>query len=248
MYVHSSALSCLESDRLLKALQYLLTRPNGNPVSPPNGADAPHSPLSLDGELSEAENPRRPNTFASPKSQRSIRTSRTGISADSWTSTPRGQRSQSQLSQRGSMGKRSGTPAAEYLRWGGPEGPYSPTRSFEHIPGQEEEDLDFELHGDSMSDEGFEGLENVRACCDGRHTVGRSGKIEHHHHQHATSAQEPPRTRHLDPTPHDIPPRPVSPAWSFRSRAGSTNSTDGQGFFSRFGTRRSAKPIPADHR
>lgn len=221
-------------------------------MSPAAPGTIPHSPLSAEADLSEAENVRRPGMFASPQSQRSVRTSRTGISADSWNSTPRGQRSHSQLSQRSSMGKRSGTPAAEYLRWNGPDGPYSPTREFEHIPAQEDGDLDFELHGDSMSDEGFEGLENVRACCDGRHTVGRSGKIQHHHHHHNHSAHDPPRPAtamaiHLDPHAHDIPPRPVSPAWSFRSRAGSTHSTDGQGFFSRFGTRRS-KAAAADHR
>ncbi|KAF7798463.1 hypothetical protein EIP86_009684 [Pleurotus ostreatoroseus] len=237
----------------VNALQYLLTRPAGNPMSPAGPGAAPHSPLSAEAELSEVENARRPGTFASPQSQRSVRTSRTGISVDSWNSTPRGQRSHSQLSQRSSMGKRSGTPAAEYLRWNGPDAPYSPTRDFEHIPGQDDGDLDFELNGDSMSDEGFEGLENVRACCDGRHTVGRSGKIiHHHHHHHNHSSHEPPRPHtamaiHLDPNPHDIPPRPVSPAWSFRSRAGSTHSTDGQGFFSRFGTRRS-KATTADRR
>lgn len=149
------------------------------------------------------------------------------------------------------MGKRSGTPAAEYLRWGGPD-PYSPTKSFEHVPGGDDEELDFELHDETLSDDGFEGLENVRACCDGRHTVGRSGKIEHHHHHHhhpSQSQQQPPqppsaplrsRENHLDPNPHEIT-RPLSPAWSFRSRSGSTASNDGAGFFSRFGSRRSAK-------
>lgn len=144
------------------------------------------------------------------------------------------------------MGKRSGTPAAEYLRWSNLDGPSSPTKSFEHIPGNDGE-LDFELHEDTLSDEGFEGLENVRACCDGRHTVGRSGRIEHHHHHHHHDQPQPrerSRTRDqlLDPNPHDIS-RPVSPAWSFRSRAGSATSHDreGTGFFSRFGSRRSTK-------
>ncbi|KAI0346389.1 hypothetical protein BDW22DRAFT_1388518 [Trametopsis cervina] len=244
-------------DIWLNALQYLLTRPGNNAVaSPPqNGAASGlASPLSLDAELPDTDG-QRPSAFASPQSQRSVRTARTGISADSWTSTPRGQRSHSQLSMRSSMGKRSGTPAAEYLRWGGPEPPQSPEKSFEHIPGQEDE-LDFELHEDTMSDEGFEGLENVRACCDGKHTVGRSGHHHHHHHHHDhdhvhnhAPLQPPSRTResHLDVHPGEVI-RPVSPAWSFRSRSGSTHSTDGGGFFSRFGTRRSAKTITAQHR
>ncbi|KAI0697045.1 hypothetical protein BC835DRAFT_1339896 [Cytidiella melzeri] len=251
-----TALTKERHDIWLNALQYLLTRPgNNNVTSPiPNGAASRFaSPLSMEADLPESHD-QRPTTFASPHSQRSVRTARTGVSVDSWNSTPRGQRSHSQLSMRSSMGKRSGTPAAEYLRWGN-EPPHSPDKSFEHIPGQDDE-LDFELHEDTMSDEGFEGLENVRACCDGRHTVGRSGKIIHHHHHHDHQQhnhnhpprQPPSRTRenHLDVHPSEVA-RPVSPAWSFRSRSGSTHSNDG-GFFSRFGTRRSAKTITAEHR
>lgn len=126
----------------------------------------------------------------------------------------------------------------EYLRWNNaPESPYSPSKSFVDVPGHDDEDLDFELHGDSLEENGFEGLENVRACCDGKHTVG------HHHHHHP-----------MENVPdHDgMPGRPVSPsAWSFRSRTGSTNSRDGgnsiftwgrsEGSKMRFGSRRSAK-------
>lgn len=208
--------------------------------------------MSLHADLADSDG-QRPSAFASPQSQRSVRTSRTGISVDSWTSTPRGRRSQSQLSTHASMGKRSGTPAAEYLRYGGAEGPYSPSKDFEHIPSQEEGDLSFELHDGTLSDEGYEGLENVRACCDGRHTVGRSGKDHvhhHHHHDHPPATKGAPNTRtrdHLDPNPQDIS-RPTSPAWSFRSRAGSTHSSEGTGFFSRFGTRRSKTVVAASDR
>lgn len=225
--------------------------------SPNNQANGLTSPISLEAELPDSDGPQqRPSAFASPQSQRSVRTSRTGISADSWGSTPRGRRSASQLSHhRSTLGKRSGTPAAEYLRWNGPDAPYSPTRDFEHVPRADEGELDFELHDDTLSDEGYEGLENVRACCDGRHTVGRLGKDHHHHHHHHHNHPPPPpappqkvannRIRdHLDPNPQDIT-RPTSPAWSFRSRAGSTHSTEGSGFFSRFGTRRSARPAAA---
>lgn len=208
------------------------------------------SPMSVNGELPADDYP--PNAMSSPESQRSARTGRTGrtgISGDTFNTTPRGQRSRSQISLGGSMSKRSGTPAAEYLRWS--EGPSSPTKEYEHIPGGENsEDLDFELHDETLSDEGFEGLENVRACCDGRHTVGRSGKIEHHHHHHDHDNQPPERAPSrarghlLDPNAMDMQ-RPVSPAWSFRSRAGSSTSHDGAGFFSRFGTRRSTKTVSA---
>ncbi|KAI0066900.1 hypothetical protein BV25DRAFT_1820014 [Artomyces pyxidatus] len=236
-------------DIWLNALKYLLTRPSTMPVaSPGNGtvrpAIAPLSPMTGHSDLPE-EDHRQPTLLASPQSFRSGRSMQT--SGESWNITPRGQRSQSQLSVGGSIGKRSGTPAVEYLRWAGPEGPYSPTKSFEHVPGGgDEEDLDFELHDDSMSENGFEGLENVRACCDGRHLVGEHPHHHHHHDHQPQKQREPSQTRDkqlLDARAADHPPRPSSPAWSFRSRAGSATSHDG-GLFSgklRFGSRRSTK-------
>ena len=180
----------------------------------------------------------RPPVTPSPQSQRSIRSARND---QSWSTTPRGQRSRSQVSVVGSLGKRSGTPAAEYLRWNGPESPYSPTKSFEHVStAPDEEDLGFELHGENRYGDGFEGLENVRACCDGRHTVGH----HHHHfhpHDHALNGDA-----HLD-VQHSETNRPVSPAWSLRSRTGSNTSHEGNGIFNgklRFGSRRSAKTVP----
>ncbi|KAI0332880.1 hypothetical protein GY45DRAFT_1432849 [Cubamyces sp. BRFM 1775] len=235
------------------ALTYLLTRPGQMHGAPGNTGPvpAPMSPMSVNGELPEEDAPYQPNMVSSPESQRSTRTGRTALSGESWNVTPRGQRSRSQISLGGSMGKRSGTPAAEYLRWANQEPPSSPSKDFEHVPGgQDDDDLDFELHDDTLSDGGFEGLENVRACCDGRHTVGRSGRPGHHHHHHhhhdpPPPKREPSRAREqlLDPNPIELQ-RPVSPAWSFRSRAGSATSHDGGGFFSRFGSRRSAKTIP----
>ena len=181
---------------------------------------------------------------------------------DRWSTTPRGQRSRSQVSISRSASKRSGTPAVEYLRWrNGPESPYSPEKSFVNVPDQHDpEELDFELHRDTHFDEGFEGLENVRACCDGRHTVGHP---EHHHHHDTVGTVNSRRSvdnQHLDPNQHVHHhlenPRPSSPAWSFRSRTGSTQSHEGLGIFSwgrgedgklRFGSRRSVKsslPVP----
>ncbi|PFH50595.1 hypothetical protein AMATHDRAFT_75493 [Amanita thiersii Skay4041] len=247
-------------DIWFNALKYLLSRPNAMVTQTPTAA-VQESPASYKEYQTDDE--RHQVIHGSPQSQRSIRSARNG---DTWNSTPRGQRSRSQLSVGGSVGKRSGTPALEYLRWNGPDSPYSPTKSFVDVQGgQEEEELDFELHGDSMSDEGFEGLENVRACCDGRHTVGHSGKHHHHHHHHHHQQQhqhqhlhpqQPPtlidrrRSRdqqHLD-AHHDVV-RPASPsAWSFRSRAGSTHSHEGGGLFSlRFGSRRSAKTSVTPH-
>ncbi|CDO76932.1 hypothetical protein BN946_scf185006.g14 [Trametes cinnabarina] len=235
-------------DIWFNALTYLLTRPGGQMQPSGNqGPAPPMSPMSANGDLPDEDQPYQPHMVSSPESQRSTRTGRTALSGESWNVTPRGQRSRSQISLGGSMGKRSGTPAAEYLRWAHQETPSSPSKEYEHIPGgPDAEDLDFELHDDTLSDGGYEGLENVRACCDGRHTVGRSGRGGHHHHHHHhhdhPPKREPSRAREqlLDPNPIEMQ-RPVSPAWSFRSRAGSATSHDGGGFFSRFGSRRSTK-------
>jgi len=211
-------------DIWLNALKYLLSRPSAVPVaSPGNETVMPISPMSA-------------HVTPSPQSQRSVRSTRND---QSWSTTPRGQRSRSQVSVVGSLGKRSGTPAAEYLRWNGPESPYSPTKSFEHVPPRpEEDDLDFELHGEARYNDGFEGLENVRACCDGRHTVG------HHHHHYPPHDHSRNGDAHLDIHLSD-PNRPVSPAWSLRSHTTSTTSHEGNGLFSRFGSRRSAKTVPS---
>ena len=236
----------------------MLTRPGPAPSSIANG---PNGTITGPGATSfgtgraeqpaEDHQPERHNNqlLASPQSFRSGRSPH--VSSDTWGTTPRGHRSTSQLSAHGSIGKRSGTPAAEYLRYPGPDGPYSPTKSSDRVQAaaRGDEDLDFEIHEESMSmsDHGFEGMENVRACCDGLHTVGGDHRHHHHHHHHPHHDDDPPPTRsrmrdgHLDARAD--PPRPSSPAWSFRSRSGSTTSHDG-GLFSgklRFGSRRSAK-------
>lgn len=220
-------------------------------VSPGNNTILPKTPDNTD-------HIRRPPLTTSPQSQRSARSA---VAGEPWNTTPRGQRSRSQLSIRGSAGKRSGTPALEYLRWNAPESPYSPDRSFVDVPPQDPDELDFELHDDNMSDGGFEGLENVRACCDGRHTVGHH---HHHHHQQnpanqlnqgTVSSRRSTDNHHLEPNPPDHV-RPSSPAWSFRSRTGSAQSHEASGgIFSwgrgddgklRFGSRRSTKTsVPA---
>ncbi len=156
-------------------------------------------------------------------------------SAHSYSITPRAMRSQTQLSIQHSIGKRAGTPAAEYLRWA-EDAQKSPTRSigsyrqgpshtmddddYDHIDGGEET---FEL---APGDEEYEALENVRACCDGEHDLGtlsrrpgQAARHHHHHHHHRQGSQSRPQT------PAE---RPGSPsAWSFRSRAGSTVSEGG---------------------
>ena len=193
--------------------------------------------------------------------------------------TPRGgrRRSRSRVSMAGSVGKRTGTPAAEYLRW--TEAPGSPISGGMHGlelgPGSrsaegEDEELDFEINETLSDQEGFEGLENVRACCDGRHTVGRASGLHDHAHAHdhhthsraANQAQMP--TKVHRPIPQFAPPpsnrevlqeshsynqpqptsRPSSPAFSFRSKTSSRKSGEHSvgNIFSRFGSRRSKTP------
>ena len=230
--------------------------PLSSGVNGPNGTiqgsgPSTFGPLTGHPELPAEDNHHEHHNHQLLASPRSFRSGRSlHASGDTWGATSRGQRSTSQLSIGGSIGKRSGTPAAEYLRYPGPEGPYSPTKSSEQSGFGEEQDVDFELHDETMSDNGFEGLENVRACCDGLHTVGGNLQHTHHHHHHPHRDDPPsgrPRMRdgHLDA--HPEPPRPSSPSWSFRSRSGSTTSHDG-GFFSgklRFGSRRSVKTSTA---
>ncbi|KAE9407873.1 hypothetical protein BT96DRAFT_1013781 [Gymnopus androsaceus JB14] len=239
----------------LNSLKYLLARHGpGQGMHPGNATVVPDSPFSGEGFLPEDD--RHLAVNSSPQSQRSGRSLR---NETPFNTTPRGKRSRSQMSMGGgSIGRRAGTPAAEYLRWNGPESPYSPSKSFVDVPGHDDddEDLEFELHGDSLSDDGFEGLENVRACCDGRHTVGHSGKHHHHHHHHESGSQNGDHNHTGSSSIISGPARPVSPsAWSFRSRTGSTNSHEtGGGLFSwgrgrtddgklKFGSRRSTKTV-----
>ena len=139
--------------------------------------------------------------------------------------TPRGgrRRSRSRVSMAGSVGKRTGTPAAEYLRW--TEAPGSPISGGMHGlelgPGSrsaegEDEELDFEINETLSDQEGFEGLENVRACCDGKHDVGHlSSRHHHHHHHHQHPSQYQGTVRSTSAIP---PERPGSPSgWSFHS-------------------------------
>lgn len=225
-----------------------------------------------------------PAMMASPSS---VRSAVSNGSVDSWNLTPRA-RAQTHLSPP-SVGRRAGTPAAEYLRTysDAQYRPFpdaqSPTKSIRSLQQRFEDALDdrdeedfenvdnhlphlnsgeFEINTDGS--EGFEGLENVRACCDGEHDLNHLAKgpgHHHHHHHHVNQAAIRPSSR-ISSHPDPISPssRPVSPsAWSFRSRSGSQPS-DGASLFSwggggdgsgkrsiRFGSKRSTKsstPVP----
>ncbi|KAG8980710.1 hypothetical protein FRB93_009042 [Tulasnella sp. JGI-2019a] len=221
-----TAMSKERHDIWFKALNYLLIRPSTVPAASPAGEQLqpPTSPMRHRKYSTDVG----PNgtVLTSPQSVRSFQ------SGQSYSITPRAMKSQTQLSHQGSLGKRPGTPAAEYLRWA--EDAQSPTRSIRsykqaHPPTADDEDyenveaaeMSFELH-----DEPFEAMENVRACCDGEHDLGALSRrpssrqqVHHHHHHHSA---------HLQPRSQTPVERPNSPsAWSFRSKPGSTHSDRG---------------------
>jgi hypothetical protein len=245
-------------DIWFSALKYLLARPaqvSGSPGQRSAGQNP--SPNMMSG----GEDGVRRDVLASPRSVRSDR------SVDSWNITPRADRgAQAALTASGSLGKRPGTPAAEYLRLGSYMGPgsQSPTKSIRSLAGRRQDMSLYDDEGDYENveelangefevheDDEFEGLENVRACCDGEHDLDtltrRPGQHHHHHHHHSHHHHS---NRPLSPRfENQSTSRPVSPAWSFRSRSGSSHSHnhEGSNLFSslRFGTKRSHKPIPS---
>ncbi|SCV74331.1 BQ2448_6763 [Microbotryum intermedium] len=87
--------------------------------------------------------------------------------------------------------KRSGTPANDYQRYNEFGSPRS-ARTLSFLGDESVEFIDRRDipagFGDEEGDETWEGLENVRACCDGKHDVGslsrRSGSNAHHPHHH----------------------------------------------------------------
>lgn len=221
----------------------------------------------------------RQQIMASP---RSVRTAGSTSYHDGWNSntTPKAFRNPSQVPTSGSVGKRAGTPAAEYMRWNSAPEAQSPTKSTRAYQQQTHDDIDFENMDYDQDDDGFvpidadpgfEGLENVRACCDGAHDLGslsRHPGQRHHHHHHHHQQQQPQQqaqSRNLD-VDRPLSPRPSSPAFSFRSRASSRSHGDGGSLFSwaggeggekklsfRFGSKRSkskrpTSPTPPDQR
>lgn len=124
-----------------------------------------------------------------------------------------------------SVMKRSDTPAAEYHNYinefGSPRSVRSyvgrPSTSMSMNPDDSLEVIDRKeaLGGTAgEGDTGYEGLENVRACCNGAHDVGKlSVSKKHHHHQH-----------HQHGKPDDVPSR-ASRTNTVTSRASSKRTT-----------------------
>lgn len=96
-----------------------------------------------------------------------------------------------------SLHKRSDTPAAEYenfiAEYGSPRSIRSYKTNATAGPSGKAVDESLEIidRRDVIgAEDGYEGLENVRACCDGAHDVGKlsvSKKHHHHHHHNHTS-------------------------------------------------------------
>lgn len=244
-------------DIWFSALNYLLARPSTVALSPESANRSRFGTMTPGGPAGPADDIRA-QLMSSP---RSARTTGSNTHYDTWNSntTPKAFRSQSQTPSASSVGKRAGTPAAEYMRWNPPES-QSPTKSIRAYQQHAQDDsFDFENVDHDDYDDGFiptevdpefEGLENVRACCDGAHDLGtlsRNPGHRHHHHHH--------QPRNLD-VDRATSPRPASPAFSFRSRASSRSHGDGGSMFSwggdngdkkfslRFGSKRSKSKRP----
>jgi hypothetical protein len=174
----------------LKALQYLLARPAApdNASGQPGPSRAGPFDTSTPRQQHQRGQTEPGGSQPSPTSLRS-KSSRSAFSAASlpFSLTPRAKKSSSALSAAfgGSMGKRAGTPAQDYLAQLEQDRLRSPEKRLgERAAGQMEgrrrpddgdEDDDFEHIGTDDGDEdgtdGYEGLENVRACCDGAHDL-----------------------------------------------------------------------------
>lgn len=250
----------------------MLARPSTVTLSPESANRTQYGPMASSSTPNGPAEEIRQQIMASP---RSVRTAGSTSYNDGWNSntTPKAFRNPSQTPSSQSVGKRAGTPAAEYMRWNSEaQSPTKSTRAYQQQSHDETsfDHMDYDQDDDGfipIDDPGFEGLENVRACCDGAHDLGslsrHPGQRHHHHHHHHQQQQQAP-TRNLD-VDRPISPRPSSPAFSFRSRASSRSHGDGGSLFSwggeggekklslRFGSKRSkskrpTSPTPSDRR
>lgn len=175
----------------LQALQYLLARPNPGGVA----SDVRPGPFDTSTPRQHQRVSTEPgsSSWASPRSLRSS-SSRSGFSTTSipFSLTPKAKKSSSALSAvfSGSMSKRTGTPAQDYLAQLEQDQLRSPEKKMVPRPSRrqdhddrmadenahdDDDDDDFEHIGNDDADEdegeGYEGLENVRACCNGDHDL-----------------------------------------------------------------------------
>ncbi|BGP16016.1 hypothetical protein JCM10213_005433 [Rhodosporidiobolus nylandii] len=136
----------------------------------------------------------------------------------------------------GTTRKRPGTVAEEYGRAHTSIGMYSSPHSIRTMSdfggsGWDNEDGSMEVvdrseipPGAGDDDDEFEGLENVRACCDGKHDVGSLSR-RHHHHRHSSSHHRPSGSQSdFEPDSRSTTPAPPSPS---RARSKSSSNTLG---------------------
>ncbi|SGY44722.1 BQ5605_C001g00194 [Microbotryum silenes-dioicae] len=228
-------------DMWFAAISYLLARPD--PVEGDTTAIGGASNMSPSGKRSmshlrrsENEHSMTPNArmynLGGSASESRLTPKATSHSRLGGTSTMRSHKLSSTTFN--STYKRSGTPANDYQRYNEFGSPRSArTLSFlgdESVEFVDRRDIPAGL-GDEEVDETWEGLENVRACCDGKHDVGslsrRSGSSAHHphHHHHSHSSR---RSGLLsDAESRSMPP---SPGYGQRSRSKSALGTVGSTF------------------
>ncbi|KAG8832152.1 hypothetical protein FRC17_001904 [Serendipita sp. 399] len=146
-------------DIWFNALNYLLARPSPNTLAA-HSADAPAS-----SNLQRQTTQQNDDVQRMQYSPRSPRSGQSALTVDSYgAAQPRPPRSISRMSNPyGSVSKRTGTAAAEFMRWNG-DAPASPSKVDDRV---NPPDGDFHIHDDN--DVAYDGLENVRACCDGKH-------------------------------------------------------------------------------
>lgn len=203
----------------MSALQFLLQKQS--PEANNTLAETTVRNTSRPALASIADEQGRLTMLKSPMSLRSFSSERHSLS----NITPKANRSHSTMSHyprsASTMGKRAGTAAHEYMRrhelpqsfHGGHryKGPYKGARivddEFDVVSREDGEDMDIS----------FEGLENVRACCDGKHLVGQ----HYHHHDHPNVPRTPARAE-----------TPSLRGWSIRSGRASNVLSDGESIFS----------------
>ncbi|KAM0749543.1 hypothetical protein T439DRAFT_357881 [Meredithblackwellia eburnea MCA 4105] len=169
-------------DMWLQAINYLLSRPGTSNATrtpaTPGSMSFPRSGVDSDGEWDVS-----PNTSATTKGLYTH-----ASQSDSRLTPKGGQEPRRKKLSTPSTYKRADTLAADFERstmFGSPRS----LRTFSDFLGGDESveyvdrsEIPSDLGHDD--DDGFEGLENVRACCSGKHDVGSLARRHHHHHHH----------------------------------------------------------------
>ncbi|KAK4702383.1 hypothetical protein P7C70_g3841, partial [Phenoliferia sp. Uapishka_3] len=169
-------------DMWFQAINYLLARPDVAAPNP-NATDTPGRTGPLRQRMASEDS----SDWGTPKGLYTH-----GSASDSRLTPKNGPRTKKLSTP--STYKRAGTVAAEYEQRTTNFGSPRSLRTFSDFLGGQDS-VEFidrrEIPADAGAgdeDDTWEGLENVRACCDGKHDVGslsrRGGQHHHHHHHH----------------------------------------------------------------